>query len=70
MIRKLAKFEVENLLTVPNWKDSFHLEIFKVKVDEDVNGSINEYYLAETEGQVIDMIAKQHQRPEMVISRI
>jgi hypothetical protein len=70
MIRKLAKFEVENLLTVPNWKDSFYLEILEVKVDEDVNGSINEYYLAGTEGQVIDMIAKQPQRPEMVISRI
>jgi hypothetical protein len=70
MIRKLAKFEVENLLTIPNWKDSFYLEIFKVKVDEDVNGSINEYYLAETTKQVIDMIAKQPQRPEMVISRI
>jgi hypothetical protein len=37
MIRKLAKFEVENLLTVPNWKDSFYLEILEVKVDEDVN---------------------------------
>jgi hypothetical protein len=46
------------------------LEILEVKVDEDVNWSINEYYLAETEGQVIYMIAKQPQRQEIVISRI